>query len=131
MEKPAPEDLNGVQPHRSWQRLFMTKLGSLLKTWRSQRSISLSGLALKAGIGKATLSRWEAGRTLPRIAELEAVLGALNVSGALRHEALVCLDAPRALHRLQELEEGLPLRGDLIRAMQCAGAKRKPMLPPA
>jgi transcriptional regulator with XRE-family HTH domain len=73
---------------------------------------------MKAGIGKATLSRWEAGRTLPRITELERVLDALNVSTARRQEALFCLQAPRALERLRQASQDVPLRGDLLRAMR-------------
>jgi transcriptional regulator with XRE-family HTH domain len=96
----------------------MTPLGTRLKQWRLERGPSLSGLALKAGIGKATLSRWEAGKTLPRIAELEAVLDALGVSPARRQEALLCLEAPRALQRLRETEPDVPLHGDLLRAMR-------------
>jgi transcriptional regulator with XRE-family HTH domain len=96
----------------------MTPIGTRLKQWRTERSLSLSGLAIKAGIGKATLSRWEAGKTLPRIAELEAVLAALSVSSARRQEALLSLEAPRALQRLRESEPDVPLSGDLLRAMR-------------
>jgi transcriptional regulator with XRE-family HTH domain len=96
----------------------MTLIATLLKTWRTERGFSLSGLALKAGIGKATLSRWEAGQKLPRIAELESVIDALGVSSAQRHEALVSLEVPRALHRLRETNQDVPLRGDLLRAMR-------------
>src|SRR5262249_35701971 len=119
--QPSPRALLPLLPdyrRMGERKSAMTPIGARLKEWRTERGLSLSGLALKAGIGKATLSRWEAGQTLPRLAELETVLEALGVSGARRQEALLYLDAPRALHRLREIEPDVPLSGDLLRAMR-------------
>src|SRR5688572_1766966 len=94
-------------------------LGTLLREWRTSRGLSLGGLALKASVGKATLSRWESGASRPRIAELEAVLDALRSSPAQRLEALAGIEAPRAAQRLRAAPAGgPPVRGDLLRAMR-------------
>ena len=53
------------------------------------------------------------------MAELEAVLAALEVSAAQREEALARVAAPRAVDRLRETPRaGPPLRGDLLRALR-------------
>lgn len=85
------------------------------------RGLSLHATALRAGVAASTLSRWESGKRSPSIPELEATLAALNVGEAERSEILRCVDAPRALRRLRGGDEpsaGLPVGGDLLRAMR-------------
>ncbi len=55
-----------------------------LRAWRTDSALSLGKLAKRAGIGKATISRWEAGTHTPRPTELCAVLDVLGVTGAKR-----------------------------------------------
>jgi len=100
----------------------METLPGLLREWRTARDLSLGALALKAGVSKATLSRWEAGVCQPNIPELEAVLDALCAAPEQRFRALSLLAAPRAVRRVRELAggipEGPPVAGDLLRAMR-------------
>src|SRR5262249_49136441 len=56
------------------------RLGTLLWELRTAGGWSLGRLAGKAGVDKSALSRWEAGTRRPRVAELEAVLDALQAS---------------------------------------------------
>jgi transcriptional regulator with XRE-family HTH domain len=94
-------------------------VGTLLREWRTSRGWSLSRLARQAGLSKGTLSYWESGTYLPRVAELEAVLDALDVTTAERAEAWVRVGAPRAARRLREAAvAGLPGVGHLLRAMR-------------
>jgi transcriptional regulator with XRE-family HTH domain len=101
--------------------------GQFLKERRTARKWTLRELASRAGVGFATLSRWESGAFLPRLPELEAVLEALGVLPAERIQALRWVNAPRAAQQLREeprvarLEEELgtiPNGGDLLRAMR-------------
>lgn len=103
--------------------------GTFVRTLRTARNISLSGLANRAGVAKSTLSRWEAGRALPRLAELESLLGALDASPDQRRRALEMIDAPRALIKIREVDRHVasqadadmvqaPAVGDLLRAMR-------------
>lgn len=57
--------------------------------------------ALRAGINRTTLYRWEKGQTQPRLAELEALLSALNVGAHHRRRALTLMDAPRAVRQIR------------------------------
>lgn len=99
-------------------------VGALLRESREERGLSLRGLAQRAGIGKSTLARWEAGTAGPNIPELEAVLDALRVPEARRLEALGLVRAPRAVARLAEMAgERPPLSGDLLRAMRLRGGR--------
>ena len=94
---------------------------NLVRELRAARSLSLSGLAARAGVGKATLSRWEAGKAAPRLAELDAVMDALGASEAQRKQALGGIAAPRAAARLHAagVENEQPAgAGDLLRAMR-------------
>lgn len=75
----------------------MQTLGTFLKQLRQDRKISLSQLALRAGVNKATVSRWESDRFAPRIPELSAVLDVLDVSATVRADALRRVNAPRAV----------------------------------
>lgn len=103
-------------------------VGEKLQTLRRAQGLSLGGLALRAGINKSTLSRWEAGSQSPRITELEAVLDALRATPSQRLDALTCLQTPRALQRMRR-GNGFatddvfpcgspPVGGDLLRAMR-------------
>lgn len=100
----------------------MEQFGKLLREIRTARGWPLGTLAAKAGIGKATLSRWESGRCLPRLPELEAVLDALEVDAARRARLLAGLEAPRSVRRLRASDCGaLPAAGDLLRALRQRG----------
>jgi transcriptional regulator with XRE-family HTH domain len=94
-----------------------TTFGTHLRELRVARGLSLNRLARQAGIGAATLSRWESGAAQPRLPELEAALSALGATTAQKRKALARLDAPRALRRLrQEMKQS---------------AERNPLLPPS
>jgi len=97
-------------------------LGPLLWEWRTRRSLSLGQLAQAAGLHKSALSRWESGKRLPRVPELEAVLRALDVSAAEAALAFACIPAPRALqhlqHELAPLTSSPLTRGDLLHALR-------------
>ena len=94
-------------------------VGELLKAWRKSKKITGIDLSRQAGISRTTLTRWEAGQTLPRIVELEAILIALQASPVQRQEALAHIQAPRAVKLLREVAGAvLPVRGDLLRAMR-------------
>lgn len=95
------------------------RLGILLQEWRTERGLTLRGLALKSGVGKSTLAYWEAGARQPSVAELETVLQALRATPSERMQAYSLLSAPRALRRLRELSPlAVPTGGDLLRAMR-------------
>lgn len=74
-----------------------------LRELRRGRCLTLGQLALRSGVNKSTLSRWETGTHTPRVPELLRALDALGVSPADQSRALTLLDAPRAV---------LALRGD-------------------
>ena len=94
-------------------------VGELLKAWRKRKKLTCDHLSHRSGISRTTLTRWEAGQTQPRMAELEAVLTALEVSFAQRQEAFAHIEAPRAVQRLREVAGASPpVRGDLLRAMR-------------
>lgn len=57
--------------------------------------------ALRAGIHRVTLHRWEKGQAQPRLTELEALLSALNAGAAHRQRALALMDAPRAVRQIR------------------------------
>jgi transcriptional regulator with XRE-family HTH domain len=95
----------------------------MIREWRIRRQMSLGALSLKTGVHKATLSRWESGAQKPRVAELEATLEALSVPSAQRRQALVHVQAPRAVVRLRDpaggpLTASPPTAGDLLRALR-------------
>ncbi len=98
---------------------MMETVGNKLRTRRQSGGLSLEALAQRAGVGKSTLSAWENGKALPRLAELEAVGAALGWSASERREILGLLDAPRAVQMLRQAEGiGPPVGGDLLRAMR-------------
>jgi transcriptional regulator with XRE-family HTH domain len=94
-------------------------LGELLKAWRTAKGLSLEALFRRSGISGATVSRWETGRTQPRLAELSAVLTALGVSDAQKRQVWTLIEAPRAVQQLRRAEgDAPPVGGDLLRAMR-------------
>ncbi|MFF0743194.1 helix-turn-helix domain-containing protein [Streptomyces sp. NPDC004111] len=58
---------------------FVTGIGGRIRELRAERGLTLSELALRAGIGKATLSGLEAGTRNPTLETLYAVAGRLGV----------------------------------------------------
>jgi transcriptional regulator with XRE-family HTH domain len=83
--------------------------------------------AQQAGIHRATLDRWEKGRAQPRLSELGALLGVLNVSAQQKRHALGLMEAPRAARQVrQEVTRiaeqsgmaALPHGGDLLHALR-------------
>jgi transcriptional regulator with XRE-family HTH domain len=103
-------------------------LGTFLRGLRTMRGLSVRGLAQQARLSPSTLSRWEGGRTLPRLPELDAVLEALEVTPSAHARALALLNAPRAVVRVRQeaqrqaalagLEHWPPVSGDLLRALR-------------
>ncbi|HRI44259.1 MAG TPA: helix-turn-helix transcriptional regulator [Fimbriimonadaceae bacterium] len=105
------------------------QLGRLIARQRRSRGWSLSELARRAGVGKATLSRWENGDAAPAIPVLEAVLVALDADLDTRESAYALIGAPRgvralraseARHREDQTELGIGslTLGDMIRALR-------------
>lgn len=98
------------------------QIGTLLWEMRTARGLSMSELARRAAISKATLSYWEAGKRIPRTMELEAVLVALGATAAQKTQAFAAIHAPRAVRHLRDeakAEWGTPpALGDLLRAMR-------------
>ena len=103
--------------------------GEWLKTTRTAQGLSVRGLAQKAGVGRSTLSDWEAGKSLPRLPELEATFDALGTLAEQRQDVVRQMETPRALQRSQTdtalfcpnwVEQvGLPPHGgDLLKAMR-------------
>jgi len=80
-----------------------------LREMRRGRRLTLGQLALRAGVNKATLSRWETGAHAPRVPELLRALNALEASTADRSRALTLLDTPRAVLALREDSAGTSL----------------------
>src|SRR5262249_6558631 len=111
---------------RGRRRTMAEQVGTLLWQWRTESGWSQGRLARLAGVSKAALSLWEAGKRQARPPELEATLDALGVTPAQRALALSRIDAPRALRRLRTtpLGDGLvapPSAGDLLRALRLRG----------
>jgi transcriptional regulator with XRE-family HTH domain len=74
-------------------------------------------------VDKSALSRWESGKRMPRIPELQAVLTALDATPAQRALVLSHMDSPRALGIIREAAAGMglfapPTMGDLLKAMR-------------
>jgi transcriptional regulator with XRE-family HTH domain len=99
------------------------QVGTLLWEMRTAGNWSLGRLAQKAGVDKSALSRWETGSRQPRVAELEAVLDALNATTAQRAQIFARIEAPRALRHLRQntalARMGAPPNaGELLRALR-------------
>ena len=88
-----------------------------LRHYRKQRGFSVVRLAEQAGLAKATLDNWQAGRTLPSAPELEALLSALELGSFDQRLLRRLVGVPRAIATLSE-EERPPLTGGLVRAMR-------------
>ncbi len=92
---------------------------------RQQRRLTLGQLALRAGVSKSTLSRWEAGTHWPRIPECLRVVDALGVTPSEQRNVLSLLDTPRAIIALRENTTsalGLSL-GDLLHSLRLRTGK--------
>jgi transcriptional regulator with XRE-family HTH domain len=70
---------------------FAAEVGRRIRRLRLERGLSLSELAARAGVGKATLSGLEAGTRNPTIETLYAITGQLNVPMAA---VLTDIEAP-------------------------------------
>lgn len=102
-------------------------LGAFLRTLRETRRLGTEQAARAAGLNRVTLYRWEQDRTLPRLAELQAYLAALEADTPRRNQALALLEAPRARAQAQDAVAhaadrlgilSLPSGGDLLRALR-------------
>lgn len=94
-------------------------IGQRLRHLRTARNWSVRDLATRTGLSHSTVSRWESGKFLPSIPELEGALSVLEATSQERRALLDAITAPRALHRLREQEGvGVPVGGDLLRAMR-------------
>jgi transcriptional regulator with XRE-family HTH domain len=103
-------------------------IGSYLQQLRVNQGITTTQLAQQAGIRRATLSEWQAGKRQPRLPELEAVLDALHASESQKRMAWQWLQAPSSVLRLREktadhwelaeVAGTAPHGGDLLRAMR-------------
>lgn len=110
-------------------------LGKFISAQRRLRGWSLSELARRAEVGKATLSRWERGVAEPAIPVLDSVLDSLAVGQEDREAAYAMVGAPRGLRALRASEEqsreelaelglGTLTLGDLLRALRLRSRKR-------
>lgn len=99
-------------------------LASLLREARQARQLTLGQLSLRCGIHKSSLSRWEAEKTAPRTAELQAVMDALQLPEKTRRTWWATLAAPRALGILRrEIKDTFLLPGDHLRALRLRSGK--------
>jgi transcriptional regulator with XRE-family HTH domain len=97
-------------------------VGTLLWEMRTASGFSMGRLARRASVSKATLSQWESGTRKPRVAELDAVLEAMNANAAQRALVFARIEAPRAIRRLrQDVGHGLgppPPVTELLRGLR-------------
>ncbi|GIV09291.1 MAG: hypothetical protein KatS3mg019_1382 [Fimbriimonadales bacterium] len=96
-------------------------IGDWIRLAREAKGWSQSKLARSARIACSTLNRWERGRTLPSVPELEAILRVLGVSEMERAHALSLLHARRAVRAVKQVDGQYttpPLIGDVIRALR-------------
>lgn len=99
----------------------MSEIANHLKQARRNAGFSLGQAASRAGISKSTLSRWEAGKTQPRLPELAALAAALDLKKSQHLFLLSLLQAPRAIQRLRTESREIgpaPVLGDLLRVMR-------------
>jgi transcriptional regulator with XRE-family HTH domain len=106
---------------------MQTTIGQFLRQQRKARKLTLEQTARAAGIARVTLNRWETGTNQPRLAELEAVLKALETDARQRRKALALMDAPRGKTLVREevnriaaqVDLGpMPHAGTLLQAMR-------------
>ncbi len=98
-----------------------TILSEYLKELRLTRKINVRGLAKTSGVGKSTLYDWESGKAQPRVAELDSVLAALQVTENQRGRAYSLMHAPRGRIGLVDpsgMTAPVPHRGHLIRSLR-------------
>jgi transcriptional regulator with XRE-family HTH domain len=92
-----------------------------LKEWRAARGLSLGSLAIRSGVHKSTLSRWESGKSVPFAQELENVLAVLAVPDELQRSIWKSLGVPRAARKLaipSSSESTIVSGGSLLRALR-------------
>jgi transcriptional regulator with XRE-family HTH domain len=101
------------------------RLAALLREERSVMGLTLRQAAQRAQIAPSTLSRWEAGTCVPRVPELEALLGALEMPTESVRRILASLDAPRAARAIRAVTNAdgeppvlAPTGGMLLRALR-------------
>jgi transcriptional regulator with XRE-family HTH domain len=108
---------------------MLRALGRLIASERRAKGWSLSELARRSQVGKATISRWENGESQPAIPVLDAVLKTLEVPVERYEQAYALIGAPRGVRALRATEDrlrgeftelgiGTLTPGDLIRAMR-------------
>lgn len=99
-------------------------LSQLLRETREQAGLSLGKLALRSGVNKATLSRWEKDLTAPRIPELTVVLDAMCVPNSQRGRFWAAVGQPRAVAILRrEVDAPILHPGDYLRALRARSGK--------
>lgn len=96
--------------------------GTHLRALRQSRGLTIEAASACAGLSRRSLTRWECGESSPRIPELNALLGALQISTAERHDLLEHLRVPRGVRVLRANNEadGLsaPGAGELLWALR-------------
>jgi transcriptional regulator with XRE-family HTH domain len=106
----------------SGKKAMVGHVGTLLWEMRTASGFSMGRLARRASVSKATLSQWESGTRKPRVAELDAVLEAMNANAAQRALVFARIEAPRAIRRLrQDVGHGLgppPSVTELLRGLR-------------
>src|SRR5689334_11220481 len=70
---------NGLPDTGPMREKFAAEVGRRVRRLRTERGLSLSELALRAGIGKATLSGLEGGTRNPTLETLYAITAQLDV----------------------------------------------------
>ncbi len=92
-----------------------------IKQLRLRSQLSRQGWALKSGISRITLWRWEKGQVLPRDTELHSALKALGLDQEQRRDMLLCLEQARGRgieRMLAKSELPLSYRRDVLRAVR-------------
>ncbi|MFJ5924871.1 helix-turn-helix domain-containing protein [Kitasatospora sp. NPDC092948] len=98
------------------------RIGLRLRELRTARGLSLSELARRSGVGKATLSELESGRRNPTLETLYALTTALGLPlGAALHEPGAAVSGP-ALHEPGAAVSGLALDAVLLDRFEDAAA---------
>ena len=100
------------------------QIGNFIRTARKKRGWTQNELARKAGVAFRTINRWESGKSLPRLFELERTLDLFAVTRSERQRLLNTFHTPGSLARVQNLWKvsgdygGLPHSGFLLRALR-------------
>jgi transcriptional regulator with XRE-family HTH domain len=97
-------------------------ISTVLRQARLRHELSLGGLADRSGITKATLSRWETGKSRPNAPELARVLEILGIPEEQKRRCFQQLGTPQAERYLSETSpETAPVPisgGELLRALR-------------